>query len=38
MYKLSVVVPFYNEEKTLEKAINRIFKIEDEELKLEIIL
>lgn len=35
---LSIVVPCYNEERTLEKAIHRIKKIEDANLKLEIII
>jgi glycosyltransferase involved in cell wall biosynthesis len=36
--KLSVVIPCYNEEKTLEKCIARVLKISDEYLNLEIII
>ena len=38
MHTLSIVVPCYNEERTLETAINRILKIEDDNLKLEIVI
>jgi dolichol-phosphate mannosyltransferase len=36
--KLSVVIPCYNEEKTLEKCVERVLKISDESLYLEIII
>ncbi len=36
--KLSVIVPCFNEEKTLEKCIERVLEIEDETLSLEIII
>lgn len=36
--KLSVVVPCYNEESTLEKCIGRVLEIQDESLGLEIII
>jgi dolichol-phosphate mannosyltransferase len=36
--KLSVIVPCYNEEMTLEKCIERIIEISDEKLQLEIII
>jgi dolichol-phosphate mannosyltransferase len=36
--KLSVVIPCYNEEKTLEKCLERVLKISDEFLHLEIII
>lgn len=36
--KLSVVVPCYNEEQTLEKSVERVRKIADDNLKLEIII
>jgi len=36
--KLSVVIPCYNEEKTLEKCVERVLKISDEFLYLEIII
>jgi len=36
--KLSVVIPCYNEEKTLEKCVERVLKISDEFLQLEIII
>jgi len=35
---LSIIVPCYNEEKTLEKCISKVLDIEDDELKLEIII
>ena len=36
--KLSVVVPCYNEEKTLEDCIDRVLAIQDETLELELIV
>lgn len=36
--KLSVVIPCYNEEKTLERCVERVMKISDEFLHLEIII
>ena len=36
--KLSVVIPCYNEEKTLEKCVERVLKISDEFLHLEVII
>ena len=36
--KLSVVIPCYNEEKTLEKCVERVLKISGEFLHLEIII
>lgn len=36
--KLSVVIPCYNEEKTLERCVERVLKISDEFLHLEIII
>ena len=36
--KLSVIIPCYNEEKTLEKCVERLLKIFDENLHLEIII
>jgi dolichol-phosphate mannosyltransferase len=36
--KLSVVIPCYNEEKTLERCIERVLEISDEFLHLEIII
>ncbi|MGO9374175.1 MAG: glycosyltransferase [Syntrophobacteraceae bacterium] len=36
--KLSVVVPCYNEERTLAKSINRVLQIADNSLSLEIII
>jgi glycosyltransferase involved in cell wall biosynthesis len=36
--KLSVVIPCYNEEKTLEKCLQNVLKIRDDALKLEIII
>ena len=35
---LSVVIPCYNEEHTLEKCVERVLKIGDEALALEIII
>ena len=36
--KLSVVIPCYNEEQTLQKCIEKVLKISDENLHLEIII
>jgi glycosyltransferase involved in cell wall biosynthesis len=36
--KLSVIIPCYNEEKTLEKCVERVLKISDDSLQLEIIV
>ena len=36
--KLSIVIPCYNEERTLEKCIERVRKVADEHLKLEILI
>ena len=36
--KLSVVVPCYNEEATLEKCIRKLLEIEDDSLILEVII
>ncbi len=38
MHCLSIIVPCYNEEKTLEKCISKVLGIEDDELRLEIII
>ncbi len=38
MTKLSIVIPCFNEEKTLEKCINRVLEIADNELALELII
>jgi dolichol-phosphate mannosyltransferase len=38
MYCLSIIVPCYNEKNTLEKCISKVLEIEDDELKLEIII
>lgn len=35
---LTVVIPCYNEERTLERCVNRLLEIEDESLGLEIII
>ena len=35
---LSVVIPCYNEENTLEKCVARVLEIEDEKISLEIII
>ena len=36
--KLSVVIPCYNEEKTLKECVNRVLKIADDKLSLELII
>lgn len=36
--RLTLVIPCYNEEKTLEKCVQRVLRIRDEELALEIII
>jgi cellulose synthase/poly-beta-1,6-N-acetylglucosamine synthase-like glycosyltransferase len=36
--KLSVVIPCYNEEKTLEACVDRVVAIADDTLNLEIII
>ena len=36
--KLSVVVPCFNEEKTLERCLQNVLEIQDESLSLEIII
>src|SRR5271167_976976 len=36
--KLSVVIPCYNEEKTLEDCVDRVLAIQDETLELELIV
>jgi dolichol-phosphate mannosyltransferase len=36
--KLSIVIPCYNEEKTLEKCVERVLAIQDETLELELII
>ncbi|SHG99391.1 bifunctional glycosyltransferase family 2/GtrA family protein [Bradyrhizobium erythrophlei] len=36
--KLSIVIPCYNEEKTLEKCVNRVLAIQDETLELELVI
>src|ERR1700686_3637796 len=36
--KLSIVIPCYNEEKTLEKCVERVLAIQDETLELELIV
>lgn len=36
--KLSLVIPCYNEEKTLESCIEKVLEIEDEDLELELII
>lgn len=38
MYKLSLVIPCYNEEKTLRKCIERIMQLKDESLDIEIVI
>lgn len=38
MNTLSVVIPCYNEERTLEACVREVLKISDEQLKLEIII
>jgi len=38
MVTLSLIIPVYNEEKTLERCIERVLEIADEQLKLEIII
>lgn len=37
-FKLSVVIPCYNEENTIERCVERVREIADEELSLEIII
>jgi glycosyltransferase involved in cell wall biosynthesis len=36
--KLSIVIPCYNEEKTLEECVGRVWAIRDETLELELII
>ena len=36
--KLSVIIPFYNEEKTLKTCVDRVLSIQNETLELELIL
>src|SRR5664279_3003570 len=36
--KLSIVIPCYNEEKTLEVCVDRVLAIQDETLELELIV
>ena len=36
--KLSVIIPCYNEEKTLERCVGRVLAIQDETLELEVII
>jgi len=36
--KLSLVIPCYNEEKTLESCVDKVMEIRDEELELELII
>ncbi|HET7545889.1 MAG TPA: glycosyltransferase family 2 protein [Polyangiaceae bacterium] len=36
--KLSLVIPCYNEEKTLEACVNKVLEIRDDELELELII
>jgi glycosyltransferase involved in cell wall biosynthesis len=36
--KLSVVIPCYNEEKTLERCVERVLAIQDETLELELVI
>jgi len=38
MTKLTIVIPCFNEEKTLEKCVNRVLQIADNELALELII
>jgi len=38
MYKLSVIIPCYNEELTLETCVNRVLELENHDLGLEIII
>lgn len=38
MTKLSVIIPCYNEEKTLKECVRRVLEIADEDLSLEIII
>ena len=37
-HSLSIVIPCYNEEKTLAACVERVFGIEDEDLQLEVII
>lgn len=37
-FKLTVIIPCYNEERTIERCIKRVLEIEDESLNLEIII
>ncbi len=37
-HRLSVVIPCYNEEATLEKCVNRVLAIQDASLQLEIVI
>jgi glycosyltransferase involved in cell wall biosynthesis len=36
--KLSIIIPCYNEEKTLEHCVDRVLAIQDETLELELIV
>ena len=36
--KLSIIIPCYNEDKTLNECVNRVLEIADENLSLEIII
>jgi len=38
MNKLSIIIPCYNEEKTLKECVNRVLEIADDNLSLEIII
>ena len=38
MHLLSVIIPCYNEEKTLQTCVERVLQIEDESLRLELII
>jgi glycosyltransferase involved in cell wall biosynthesis len=35
---LSIIIPCYNEEKTLQNIVNQVLAIQDEQLKLEVII
>ena len=36
--KLSIIIPCYNEEKTLKKCVDRVLQISNDSLSLEIII
>lgn len=38
MHKLSIVIPCYNEQATLEKCVERVLAIQDDHLDLELII